>query len=136
MLPEGEWGSFLSTVGDDAVEFGRRVQDDLPVAAYAEYDSMAGGSPLKFTDPGEVRALFNGLAAANAEAPATMPSTDDYTQFWFEFSDGTTFGFHFSSMIYEKHTDSGYVDFTLTPNDNWVWFALAAQDYTYGKSRR
>ena len=126
VLPESEWGSLFPVVGDEAVEFGRRVQADLPVKAFAEYDGMASGTPVEFTDPGEIRALFNALAVANADEEASMVSTDDYTRFWFEFDDGTEYGFFFDSMAVEKWVDGKYRAFAVTVNDDLAWFALQA----------
>ena len=135
VLKEGEWGTLFSRKGDSALEFGRRVQTDLPVKAFAEYDGMAGGTPVEFDDPAQIRALFNALASANADSENAMVSTDDYTKFWFEFQDGTEYGFFFDSMSIEVTEDGKYHAYAVEGGADLAWFASAARA-SYNRSMR
>ena len=132
---EDQWGNLFPTLGDKAVEFGRRVQNELPVKAHVRYSGMAGGIPVEFTDPGTVRAMFNCLATANIGDPAAMISTDDYTDFWLEFEDGTGFGLNLDSMSVGIKTDGKYMMYYLDANKDFERFAVIAHEQ-YNRNAR
>lgn len=132
---EDQWGNLFPTLGDKAVEFGRRVQNELPVKAHVRYSGMAGGIPVEFTDPGTIRAMFNCLATANIGDPAAMISTDDYTDFWLEFEDGTGFGLNLDSMSVGIKTDGKYMMYYLDANKDFERFAVIAHEQ-YNRNAR
>ena len=130
VLLESEWGDYFPTLGDDAVAFGQRVQSELPVKAYALYQGEGGGEPIEFDDPADIAALFNALASTNVGEPATEVSTDDYTSFWFEFADGSSFGFMFDSMTIEMEKDGTWEFYAIEPNPALESFASLAKQHT------
>ena len=127
VVPESEWGTLFAVFGDEAVAFGQRVQSELPASAFAEYDGVASGEPIEFTDPGQIRALFNALAQSNAVEGADEIRTDDYTRFWFVFADGSRQSFFFDSMTVQKTVDNSYVFYTVDPMSDLTWFIDAAK---------
>ena len=97
--------------------FGRRVQGELPVQAIACWQGEGGGEPVGFTDPAEIRALFNALASVRLTGYAELVRTDDYTSFSFTFADGSAQVFSFDSMTVEvREGDSWkFHDIHVTP---------------------
>lgn len=133
VLAEDEWGDFFQTRGEGAVEFGRRVQDDLPVRAVALWAGEGGGSPIEFTDPAEIRALFNALAASNVAGETTTFTTDDYSSFGFEFADGTSCAFYFDSLAFDVGTGDGHLFYDLDPSPDLNTFLQLAYKKSMGE---
>ena len=114
------------------MQFGQRVQTELPVRAYACWQGMGGGEPIWYDDPAEIRALFNALAATNLAGKATTISTDDYTSFGFKFADDTGYGVMFDSMTVqiEENNVMEFYDLDITPE--LARFARQARQHTMG----
>ena len=74
-------------MGDVYVQFGRRVQNDMPVRARIQWSGVGGGFPIEVTEPSQIRALFNSLAEASIEGEASEIRTDDYIWISFDFAD-------------------------------------------------
>ncbi len=130
ILGEDEWGDLLESLGPDAVAFGRRVQGELPQTAYAQWSGEGGGEPVEFTEPAQIRALFNALASAGVGEEAKEVRTDDYTSFWFVFADGGRFSFNFDSMAVDLPDDNSYVEYSVLAGDDLQAFAAIAQAHT------
>ena len=130
VIGEDQWGSLLPALGDDAIAFARRVQDELPTAAYAQYSGVASGEAVEFDEPGEIAALFNALASADLGPEAQELRTDDYTSFWFVFADGQRYSFSFDSMAIDLPDDGMYAYYQVEGNDDLDQFAaIALQAY-------
>ena len=135
MLPESEWGNLFVTVGEGAIAFGQRVQNDLPVKAYACWQGEGGGEPIWFDDPADIRALFNGLASSGIAGEATTMTTDDYYSFGFEFANGDRYGFMFDSMVLQVKDGDSWKFYDVAPSPELAAFAYQAQQYTMGDYR-
>ncbi|MBQ9043768.1 MAG: hypothetical protein IJ111_13255 [Eggerthellaceae bacterium] len=129
-LPEEKWGDYFAVLGDDAVAFGRRVQTELPVKAYACYQGEGGGEPIWFEDQADIVSLFNALAATNAAGDAAEVRTDDYTSFGFEFADGTRSDFTFDSMTFMVQEGNSWKIYAIAPNPALEAYADQAKSYT------
>ena len=129
-MGESEWGDLFATKGPDAVEFGRRVQTDLPVKAYACWQGEGGGEPIWYDDPDDIRELFNALASSGVAGEAKFVSTDDYTSFGFEFSNGESYGFMFSSMALEVQEDGKWNAYAVDASPALESYAKQAKERT------
>lgn len=130
LLAENAWGNLLSALGSEALAFGRRVQDELPVAAYAQWSGVGGGEPLELTDPAQIRALFNALAGASLGEEASQVTTDDSTAFWFVFADGERFSVSLDSLALVLYKDGHYTAYLIDANDDFYLFAELARQKT------
>ena len=120
-------------MGDEYVAFGRRVQGELPVRAYACYQGEGGGDPIWYDDAATVVALFNALAAAHATEDAGEVRSDDYTSFGFEFADGSNYGFMFDSMSVQVPRGNSWEFYELDPSPALKSYADAAREYTLSR---
>lgn len=134
VLGESEWGDLFAAKGEDAIAFGRRVQTDLPVRAYACWQGEGGGEPIWYESPDDIRKLFNALASSGIAGEAQAVSTDDYTSFGFEFADGDSYGFMFSSMALEVQEDGKWKAYELDPSPALTPFAQQAKERTQSRS--
>ena len=141
VVPESEWGTLFAVFGDEAVAFGQRVQSELPASAFAEYDGVASGEPIEFTDPGQIRALFNALAQSNAVEGADEIRTEYYGegmdeeqlrhiwQRYYRASEhkrsvvGTGLGLSIVQNVLSRHSAEFGVDSTVGQGSTF-WFAL------------
>ena len=119
-------------MGDEYVAFGRRVQGELPVRAYACYQGEGGGDPIWYDDEAAVVALFNALAATHATEDAGEVRSDDYTSFGFEFADGSRTSFMFDSMTFMVAEGNVWKVYGLDYGSDLSAFADEARKATLG----
>lgn len=120
----------FATLGDDAVAFGKRVQGELPVKAYALWQGVGGGEPVEFDDPADICALFNALAGTSIASEAETVTTDDYTSFGFTFADGSRFSVMFDSMALEVSEGGTWKAYAIDPGPGLDDFASLAKEHT------
>ena len=130
VLPESEWGNLFPTLGDGAVAFGQRVQNELPVKAYACWQGEGGGEPILFESPDDIAALFNALASSGVGGKATTVSTDDYTSFGFKFADDAGFSFMFDSMTVMVDVGDKWEFYDVDPSPALASYAAQAWKHT------
>lgn len=130
VLPEDKWGNYFTTCGDEVVEFGRRVQSEVPAKAYISWLGEGGGTGVETTDPAEIRALFNALASSNVIGETNTMWTDDSSGFGFQFSDGSSFGFNFEGMAFgvDDKAANIYRFYELDPSPELSQFRQIAYD--------
>lgn len=135
VLPESEWGALFATIGQDAVAFGQRVQTDLPVRAHVCWQGEGGGDPIWFEDAADIQALFNALASSGVKGEAETVTTDDYTSFMFEFSDGARYNIMFDSMAVQVAEGNTWKFYAVDPSPALASFADLAEAHTMASYR-